>query len=70
MTPPPGVLVFLPNSAILGRGVIQAHGVGLHALAGLSDGAGLVLMDPAEVPDQLEPVGAAPTRRARPPASF
>ena len=25
-----------------------------HALAGLPDGAGLVLMDPAEVPNQLE----------------
>ena len=29
--------------------------MGHHELAGLPDGAGLVLMDPAEVPNQLEP---------------
>ena len=29
-----------------------------HALAGLPDGAGLVLMDPAEVPAQSEPADA------------
>ena len=29
-----------------------------HALAGLPDGAGLVLMDPAEVPNQSEPADA------------
>ena len=36
-------------------GRVTASGGGLHALAGLPDVAGLVPMDPAEVPDQSDP---------------
>ena len=53
MTPTPGaVSFFVAKLRISGR--VTASGGGLHALAGLPDGAGLVLMDPAEVPNQLK----------------
>lgn len=43
------------ETADLGRGYKHlGWAVGLHALAGLPDAAGLVPMDPAEVPNQLE----------------
>ena len=45
-------MIFVPKSVIWAE--LQASGVGLHALVGLPDAAGLVPMDPAEVPNQLE----------------
>ena len=42
----------MPNERISARRSPLAPAA--HALAGLADGAGLLLMDPAEVPNQLE----------------
>ena len=46
------VRLFLPNQRDLGGRSPLAPAA--HALAGLADGAGLLPMDPAEVPDQSE----------------
>ena len=46
-------MIFVPKQRHLG-GASQRFSVGLLALAGLPDGAGLEPMDPAEVPNQLE----------------
>ena len=46
----------MPNQPILARRSPLAPAA--HALAGLADGAGLLPMDPAEVPNQSEPADA------------
>ena len=51
-TPPFALLVFRAKPARSRRG--QRLSEGHHALPGPPDGAGLLLMDPAEVPNQLE----------------
>ena len=45
-------MIFVRRQRDLGRQSPLAPAA--HALAGLADGAGLLLMDPAEVPNQLE----------------
>ena len=53
LTPPPWRLViFVPNQPIWARRSPPTPAA--HALAGLPDGAGLVVMDAAEVPNQLQ----------------
>ena len=52
-TPPSRFRFFVPNQPIWARRSPLAPAA--HALAGLADGAGLLPMDPAEVPDQSEP---------------
>ena len=53
--PDPGRLVFSCQTSASRRAGRQRLSVGHHELAGLPDGAGLVPMDPAEVPNQSEP---------------
>ena len=57
LTPPPGRLVFSWQTSAISAGR-QRLSEGHHALAGLADGAGLLPMDPAEVPNQSEPADA------------
>ena len=54
LTPPLGATSFPTNPAPISAGHPRLS-VGHHELTGLPDGAGLVLMDPAEVPDQSDP---------------
>ena len=51
-TPPSRLVIFVRRQRDLGRRPPLAQAA--HALAGLPDGAGLLPMDPAEVPDQSE----------------
>ena len=53
LDPPLGALCFSCQTSAISAGR-QRLSEGHHALPGPPDGAGLLLMDPAEVPNQLE----------------
>ena len=55
--PPLGASYFSCQTSAISAGR-QRLSEGHHALAGLADGAGLLPMDPAEVPNQSEPADA------------